>query len=97
MYRWARDGDTDWDIAWITLNTAVGYTSGWKGIRTAFYSPGTIVNNAGYGGDCAPGADCSDHMRTMGCEIYSEKCTVRMCLELKSPFRKEPCASCEGQ
>lgn len=67
--KWARDSDRDWDIGWITLSSPVGYTSGWKGIRTADYSPGTIINVAGYGGDCPAGGDCSDNLKTMGCAI----------------------------
>ena len=72
--KWTRDWDADWDIAWITLSDPVGYTSGWKGIRTAEYAPGTILNVAGYGGDCPSGGDCSDNMKTMACKIESD-CT----------------------
>ena len=72
--KWTRDFDSDYDVAWITLSDTVGYTSGWKGIRTSAYSPGTILNVAGYGGDCPAGGDCSDHMKTMGCPIESS-CT----------------------
>jgi len=74
--KWTRDWDSDWDVAWITLTAPVGYTSGWKGIRTDSvpYPAGTILNVAGYGGDCPAGGDCSDHIKTMGCQIESS-CT----------------------
>jgi V8-like Glu-specific endopeptidase len=71
-----RDSDRDWDIAWIELSAPVGYTSGWKGIRTADYSSGTIINVAGYGGDCPAGGDCSDNMKTMACPIQPDPSCV---------------------
>jgi V8-like Glu-specific endopeptidase len=67
--KWARDADRDWDIGWITLSSPVGFTSGWKGIRTAGFGAGVLLNVAGYSGGCFFIGDCSDNLKTMSCEI----------------------------
>lgn len=48
---WTLYGDTSSDMALVTLNKTIGYSTGWFGLKSNAISAGTGVNTAGYPGD----------------------------------------------